>query len=426
MYLIRNTRYDFHSYFSVQSYNNYASSKCSVDRIMKFILITQDFPPETGGIQTYSYELAKRWNEWSDRFEIIVPSKKQSESIDQGIGCPVHRIPCSNTLLPYFSIPLVSLMANWHRYPCVFHSQWQTLPASLLSRKVGFPQKIFVAAHARELLFNPFGYKNLLARRYESYRKSVLSKADHFFPVSHYTAGLLSDLGVRNEKMTVVPNGTDIVRFHPESAIALKKELDLQDRKIILTVTRIVERKGIDTVINAIPKMIDRYPDVIYLIGGGGPDRGRLEELVKHLGIDNYVRFLGRIPDNELAAYYNLCDVFVMPSKTVLPDVEGFGIVFLEAAACGKPVIGTYSGGIPDAVKHGETGLLVNENDPAQLAEALLRLLGDERMRKKLGSNGLERVREEANWDDVAGKIYSVMGQQMETGARINDRRFLL
>lgn len=378
---------------------------------MNFILITQDFPPVTGGIQTYSYELARRWMTKTNHFEIIAPTARNSIFTDKTLTCPVHRIPCPNTMLPYCSVPLISLMANWNRYPVIFHSQWQTLPASLFSRKVAYPRKIFVAAHARELLFNPFGKNNFLAKKYAGYRKKALSGVDHFFPVSHYTAGLLNQLGVGDQKMTVVPNGTDPIRFYPYPVRLLKEKLDLHGRFILLTITRLVARKGIDTVIRALPDIVGKHPEIMYLIGGTGPERENLEHLISEKGVSDHVRFLGKIPDEDLSAFYNLCDIFVMPSKTVIPDVEGFGIVFLEAAACGKPVIGSYSGGIPDAVKHEETGLLVNESEPGELAGAVLRLVEDESLRKKLGFNGLQHIRKEANWDVVADKIYDIMQQ---------------
>jgi phosphatidylinositol alpha-1,6-mannosyltransferase len=208
-------------------------------------------------------------------------------------------------------------------------------------------------------------------------------------------------------RIQVIHNGTDPARFYPTDASVLRHDLGLSDRKVLLTISRLVPRKGIDTVLRSLPQIAQSVPNVYYLIGGDGPDRARLEALVEQLGVAHRVRFLGKIPYDDLVRYYNMADVFVMPSRENMPFVEGFGIVFLEANACGKPVVGARSGGIPDAVLNGKTGLLVEPDDEVELAQALIRLLTDEYLAAQLGQQGQQRVVQEANWDRVAERLYN-------------------
>jgi phosphatidylinositol alpha-1,6-mannosyltransferase len=164
---------------------------------------------------------------------------------------------------------------------------------------------------------------------------------------------------------------------------------------VVLCVGRLVERKGQDVLIRSLPQVAAAVPEVLCVLAGSGADRSRLEELARDLGVADRVCFLGFVPETELPGCYAAADVFAMPSR-YLPsagDVEGFGIVFLEANAAGVPVVGGRSGGVEEAVRDGYTGLLVDPEDPAAVAGALTRLLQDEGLRRQLGAQGRERAR---------------------------------
>jgi phosphatidylinositol alpha-1,6-mannosyltransferase len=206
-----------------------------------------------------------------------------------------------------------------------------------------------------------------------------------------------------------VPNGTDPERFRPLDASSLRNALALTDTSVVLTVSRLVPRKGIDTVLRALPEVLDAVPSLTYLVVGTGPDRERLERLATNLGIRPHVHFTGHVPFDDLPRYYNAADVFAMPSREASPDVEGFGLVFLEAGACGIPVIGARTGGIPDAIQDGETGLLVPPSSPEALANALTRLLSSPDLAHRLGEQGRRHVVQEANWDHVADQLWNVL-----------------
>lgn len=377
-------------------------------------MITQDFPPEYGGIQTYSYEHASRLNEMCESFGVICPEKKESTGIDNKLDFPVYRVKSRNDLLILKLFRKLPGLLNKNQTDAVFHAQWQTAAASIRIRKRGQLQKIFVAAHARELLFNPYEKIPVLGAAFERYKRWVLSKIDHFYPVSDFTAAQLKRHGVEENRMSVFINGTNPDQFFPVAEENLKEELGLEGKTILLTLTRLVRRKGIDSVLTVLPEIREEIPNVHYLIVGEGPDRKRLETLVEELSLTNTVTFAGRAPYNELNHYYNLGDLFVMPSRTRTPDVEGFGIVFLEANACGLPVIGSDSGGIPSAIIHGETGLIIPEGDTSALKKETIRLLKDEKMRHELGQNGRKRILTEANWNSITPALFSDMQARTE------------
>ncbi|MEM7154743.1 MAG: glycosyltransferase family 4 protein [Myxococcota bacterium] len=378
---------------------------------MKLLLVTQDFPPHVGGIQTWSHELARRFASSCRDFAVVAPDVPGSAEVDRELPFTVHRVRGTSNTVPLAAVPTLIAAGRKRRFDTVLHAQWQTMVASTTAAEFGGPQRIFAAAHGRELLFAPLSKLRAAQRKYDRLRERMLRRANRVFPVSHYTAGLVEQLGVSPERITVVGNGTDPQRFVPMDVSALRSERGLADRRVVMTVGRLDPRKGIDTVIMALPAVIERVPEAIYLIVGRGPDRARLEALVQEHGVADHVRFEEHVPEDQLVATFNLCDVFVTASRHEPPNVEGFGIVFLEANACGKPVIGARSGGIPDAVVEGETGLLVEPGSPEQLAEALCDLLGDPARCEALGAAGRARVEGSFTWDVAHARLLASMQQ---------------
>lgn len=374
---------------------------------MRLLIVTQDFPPAVGGIETYTSELVQRWAGRSDRMEVVAPSMSQAPAIDEAMPVPVTRVETRSDLLPLTGLAAVSKRARALEPDVAFHAQWQTVGASLLARRLtGFPRRIVCATHGRELLFNPVEELPVLGRGYNLLRRLLLRGPDLFVPVSQYTADLLRDRGVPSSRLRIVPNGTDPERFRPLDAGPLRERLGLTDSTVMLTVGRLVARKGIDTTLRALPDILDAVPDLTYLVAGTGPDRDRLEHIADTLGVRSSVHFVGHVPFDELPSYYNAADLFVMPSREEPPDVEGFGIVFLEAGACGVPVVGARSGGIPDAIQDGETGLLVPPVAPTALADAATRILTSPDLAARLGEQGRRHVVNEASWDHIADRIY--------------------
>jgi phosphatidylinositol alpha-1,6-mannosyltransferase len=206
--------------------------------------------------------------------------------------------------------------------------------------------------------------------------------------------------------------GTDPTWFRPGiDPTAVRERFALPDggTRWLVTVARLQEHKGMDTVIRALPAILARAPDVRYAVAGTGPDRERLERLVQELGLGDRVRFLGGVGDQDLPAFYNLASVYVGASRRAgRLGVEGFGISLVEASACGLPVVAGNSGGIPDAVRDGETGFLVPPEDPAALAAAVSRLLADTELARRVAAAGRKAVETYYNWDRVVRDLQTI------------------
>jgi phosphatidylinositol alpha-1,6-mannosyltransferase len=244
--------------------------------------------------------------------------------------------------------------------------------------------------------------------------RTQLQAADRIVANSRFTAGLVEQAGVDPRRIHVIHPGCDAERFRPRPADPALRERLLGPRaggRVVLTVANLVERKGHDMVIQALPEIIRRIPDTTYLVAGDGPYRDTLDHLARAAGVRNRVVFAGRVEADDLPAVYALSDVFVMPSR-VRPaecDVEGFGLVFLEANACGKPVIGGRTGGIPEAIVDGETGFLVDPESRADIAERLLTILSDSDRGAEMGRRGRDRVRAHFSWASAAAQVQELI-----------------
>ena len=210
----------------------------------------------------------------------------------------------------------------------------------------------------------------------DSWKKQALHSADKIVSISGYTRDqLIREQALNSEQISILPVTFDASRFKiaPSPTYLLERHNLSPKQQIILTVGRLVSaerHKGYDRIIQALPTIIQSIPNVHYLIVGKGDDRIRIEQLIQNLNLQKYVTLTGFIPDEELGDYYNLCNLFAMPSKG-----EGFGIVYLEALACGKPTLGGNQDGAIDALCHGEVGVLVDPNDVGEIAKAVIQVL---------------------------------------------------
>jgi len=368
---------------------------------MRLLFVAQDFPPVTGGIQEYSFQLARELAQRC-RITVLAPSHCGSRAFDRAQPFPVVRYPAGHTSLfgatTPTAVPALCVLSGTR---AVLHGQWTTALGSLLARRLGLIDGYFVAAHGRELR------TDRLPPAERSLRRIALGGAAAVFPVSRYTADLARGCGVPPERIHVVANGVDTELFTPRDKADARRRLGLGQRRVVLTAARLVPRKGVDTVIEAIRAIAPRYPDLAYVVVGDGPDRQRLEALAGPLVGSGRVLFRGRVPREELPDYHAAADVFAMPAREERDGcVEGFGLVFLEAGACGTAVIGARSGGIADAVEHEVNGLLVQPADAPALAAALRLLLDDDELRGRMARQGLVRARG-MTWSRCAEAILS-------------------
>jgi phosphatidylinositol alpha-1,6-mannosyltransferase len=236
----------------------------------------------------------------------------------------------------------------------------------------------------------------------------ILRNADRVIAACSYAEkGLKGDYGLDASKVAKITPGVDYQKFDPSANDhALLRRLNLEGKKIILTIGRLIERKGQDTVIRAMPEILRSVPEAVYLIGGRGHYEPALKNLVEDMGLGEHVRFLGFVPAEDVALLYSICYVFVMinrDSQTEGP--EGFGMVFTEASAAGKPVIGGRSGGTEDSIIDGVTGFRVDPNSVDAVADHVIRILKDDDLRTTLGKNGRDWVERTFDWREKAKQL---------------------
>ena len=364
----------------------------------KILCITNDFGPRAGGIETFVIGLIERL----PRSSVIVYTSAQdnSESYDrkwlEDFGVEVVRDK-ANILLPTPGVAYcVNALVRERGISTVFFGA--AAPLGLLSRRLrkAGVKDIVALTHGHEVWWSkvwPFTMA----------MKSISRNVNHLTYLGEYTrsaiAGSLTDRAA-NSMVKIAP-GIDTDHFSPQDARELRKELGLTEKKVIVSVGRLVHRKGQDVLIEAMPAIIKEVPQAHILMIGEGPYRNYLENRVKSLGIQERVTFIGRIQYADLPRYICAGDVFVMPSRSRLAglEVEGLGIVYLEASACGLPVIAGNSGGAPDAVLEGETGLVVDGTKKEDVAAATIALLLDADRSKAMGLRGRQWIIQEWRWD---------------------------
>jgi phosphatidylinositol alpha-1,6-mannosyltransferase len=243
--------------------------------------------------------------------------------------------------------------------------------------------------------------------------RMVFSRTRAVFANSGNTAALLLQRGVRSHLIHVIRPGVDTERFRPsiEGSDVLRRRLAGDAMLVCLSVGRLQRRKGHDLVLQAIAGLGSRREELRYVIVGDGEERARLEAMTHQLGLDAVVRFQGSVASDELPLYYAASDLFLLPNRVEARDFEGFGIVFLEAAASGVPVIAGRTGGVPEAVLDGHSGLLVSGEDAAELRHAMTILLENRDRRAAMGHCGRERVLREFTWQRAADQVGALHAQ---------------
>ncbi len=367
-------------------------------RSPKALLIsTQYFPPQVGGISNFLAGITASLG----RDNVCVLTGVPSERREQNPHDPnIYRVPSLfKTSRLRKAVPwagtLAQIVAKDRPDVTLLGSVEDCNLGLWLHSNLRFPFIVFV--HGNEVL----------TTIHEGTDKARLAyrTANRVVAISQYTAELVRKAGAPAERVVVVHPGCDTTTFKPVLVNdVLRKEMfgsDLRERKVILTVGNLVSRKGHDVVIQALPLVKRAVPNCLYLIVGDGPNRRQLEQLARELGVSELVKFGGTVPDSALPDIYAMSDLFVMASRCqeAENDVEGFGLVYLEANACGKPVIGGRSGGVPDAVAEGVSGLLVNPESPDDVSAALIRLLTNEELATRLGEQGRQRVIRDFEWD---------------------------
>jgi phosphatidylinositol alpha-1,6-mannosyltransferase len=370
---------------------------------MKHLLVTNDFPPKVGGIQSYLWELWRRLP--PERFAVLTSPYEGAEAWDGDQRFLVRRVR-EPVLLPHpIMVKRVEAMAAEIGAGLVVLDP--ALPLGLIGPSLDIPYDVVLHGAEVTVPGRLPGSRAILAH--------VLRRARRIVTAGGYPAAEGERAADRNLDVVNVPPGVDVDRFRPldeDQRAAARARFGLAAGvPLVVSVSRLVPRKGFDTLIRAAARLRDRIPRLHVAISGGGRDEGRLRRLAAELGVG--ATFLGRVADEDLPSLYGGADVFAMVCRNRWAGLEqeGFGIVFLEAAACGVPQVAGASGGAAEAVVDGETGLVVDPpDDPDRVAEALATLLTDDETRRRLGATGRARVVAQFTYDRLAERLGVALG----------------
>lgn len=394
---------------------------------LQVLFLTQDFPPDRGGIARLYGELSSRFP--AGRVCVSTVARRTGEEMEPAATpqVPIVRMPftfrearrAANIIrwvrwsARHVRSRQVTLLHVGDLHPAGYVALW-------LNLRLGIPYLLFV--HGLDLYKEVRKCRRSKVKRLRA--RLLFGRASAVVANSAHTAGtargLLEELEIKNPPFIIVVHpGTDPDRFRPsiEGVGEVGSEQDGSVGPVLLSVARLVPRKGIDTALEAVARLAPSFPRLIYVIAGSGPDRERLERMAASLGIGSRVRFLGDVQEEALPGLYAAADVFVLLAREEREEdsVEGFGIVYCEASAAGVPIVAADSGGVSEAVRDEETGILVPPKDPEAAARAIRYLIENRAVRQEMGRNGRRLVEEYYNWDRAAREVWDISRRLIQT-----------
>ncbi|MFE3226818.1 glycosyltransferase family 4 protein [Nocardia sp. NPDC059228] len=370
------------------------------------LLVTNDFPPRPGGIQSYLHALARQLP--ADELVVYAPRWRGDSHWKFDAQQPFQVVRHPTTLM--LPTPLVARRAKKLMRDEKCDRVWfgAAAPLALLSpvlRQAG-AERILASTHGHEV-----GWSMLPAARQAL--RVIGDHTDVVTYVSKYTRRRFSSAFGAQAALEYLPPAVDSEVFKPDPAARaeLRARYGLGDRPTILCLSRLVPRKGQDLLITAMLEIRRRVDGAVLVIAGGGPYEQKLRQFAEVMGLGNDVVFAGRVPSGELAAHHTIADVFAMPCRTrgFGLDVEGLGIVFLEASATGVPVVAGNSGGAPETVREGETGRVVNGRSAEELTDAIVDILSDRDAAARMGAAGRAWVQQQWRWDLMGARLQHLL-----------------
>lgn len=380
----------------------------------RYLVLTELFLPTKGGTAVWFDQVYRRLG--GKGVHVITADVPGAADHDRDHPNSIHRLSLKRipwlkpeSLMMYLKFLFVALwLAITNRFDAIHAGR--ALPEGLIAwvvARLTF-QSVVIYAHGEEL--TGWGKGN----KYKA-MCFALRHADQIIANSDFTRDTLIGMGVLQDRIVLIHPGVDTEHFRPGLRFQdLRDNLGLQpSAKLILSVGRLSRRKGFDKVICSLPALVHAGVDAHYAIIGIGEDEAYLRKQTENVGMTARVHQLGHVPMEDLPRWYNACDVFVLANREIAGDTEGFGIVFLEAAACGKPVVAGLAGGTGSAVLEGITGLRIDGESSPDLLQALSELLDDFGRSAEFGRAGLERVLTSMSWDAVAARTRQLTSQQL-------------
>jgi phosphatidylinositol alpha-1,6-mannosyltransferase len=370
------------------------------------LLVTNVFPPALGGSSQVYAALAA-----CGEVAVLTSSHDHADGrerldwklFDERAGYPVHRVTC---IRPFqrsarsglFYRPLYRLseigtalklsmaaarLAWRYRVKAICIADDETVGWLVMFAKHVLRRRALIYCHGDDLQGDEAERRR---------RSRWFGMADTIVAANRYAMDLLiTRFGVPPQKIVLITNGVDLAAFYPEPPpAALAEQYGLEGRRVMLTLTRLVPRKGIDKVLEALPAVAAKFPDLLYLVVGEGPQREDLQKMTQSLGIESLVKFAGAVAHGETRHFYNSAQIVLLPNRVEDGDADGLPLVFLEANACARPVIGGKAAGSAEIIHDGENGVLVDGRDSGEIAAAICALLGDETRRAAMGRKGRE------------------------------------
>lgn len=383
------------------------------------LVVTGHFPPSHGGVQRFTAEIAGRLP--ADQVVIAAiagagespdPADPRGLEPSPWLGRPVHRLKG-----PWYANPRLGqeLDRLARRYEC--EAAWITsaMPLGAFAprlRRAGV-ERIAISTHGMEV-----GWSRVMPAR--PAMRAVSRAADVVTYLGEFTRPHVQRAVASGVRLERLHGGVDVDRFHPAvSAADVRRKLGLEDRRVVVSVSRLVPRKGQDVLLRAWPLVLHKHPDAVLLIVGDGEHRAALERLAEEVGVTRQVRFAGSVSDDLLAAHLAAAEVYAMPCRTVWHGLqpEGLGLTTLEASATGLPVVVGDSGGAPEAVIDGETGLVIDGGRVPELADALCTLLDDPALAQRMGSAGRRWMEQRWTWDKMTLDLTQILADPLVQAA---------
>lgn len=379
------------------------------------LVVTNDFGPRSGGIETFIHGLLAQASKNQQRNFVVLTSRQDPQdeviTFDQKMW-EENRIKVirdtTKVLLPTRRLAKAATdLFVAHKCENVIFGA--SAPLGLLAkslRKAG-AKHIVALTHGHEVWWARMPFFSAALRR-------IGAQADQMTYLGEFTRGAVANVLLREDhsKLVHLPPGVDLTRFTPGiKSVELQKKWGIADAPVIVSIGRLVARKGSDQLIKAMPEVLQQFPKCKLLLVGTGNYQKRLEKLVHNLKVQDSVIFTGRVEHELLPDYYRLGDIFAAPCRSRYGglEVEGLGIVYLEASACGVPVIAGKSGGAPDAVLEGKTGLLVNGRDHREVGAAVIKLLSDKPLRQKMGADGRVWMEQLWSWEGIGARFEEII-----------------
>ena len=376
----------------------------------RLLVLTELFLPTKGGTAVWAAEVYKRLG--GKEIHIVTADVLGADRVDATHPNTLHRISLKRvpwlrpeSLAMYTRFFFKSLwLGVTHRFDAI-HA-FRALPEGLVAWAVARLtfRTVVIYAHGEELTTWGRG------RKYQV-MCFVLRHADRIIANSEHTRDTLLTMNVSPERIGIIYPGVDVTVFRPGLDITgLRESYGIRrDEKLVFSVGRLSRRKGFDQMVCAIAALRSENPSLRYIIAGIGEDAAYLDDLIREHKLEHVAHRIGAVSEADLPRWLNACDLFAMPNRDINGDSEGFGMVFIEAAACGKPVLAGDAGGTGSAVLHEVTGLRVNGENLTSVVEGLRHLIDDQAWALRLGQTGLERVRERFTWEQVTQATHKMM-----------------